>query len=76
MCTETQRAELATLRAARTALLSGTMRTKARYSDKEVTYAPADMAELKEAIRELEACCPDDQSAGRARRHGFVRPRL
>lgn len=76
MCSPEQRAELSSLRKARTDLLTGKMKTKARYGDKEVTYAATDMVELREAIRDLEAICPEQDGRARARRHGFVRPRL
>ncbi|RKQ68953.1 gpW protein [Litorimonas taeanensis] len=76
MCTDAQRAELTSLRAAKTALLTGKLKTKARYNDKEVTYAPVDLAALNEAIRELESLCPEQNGASRARRHGYVRGTL
>lgn len=75
MCTEADREELAALRAARTEILTGKMRSKARYGDKETAFVATDIAALNQRIAELEAICPSQSGeAGRARRHGFVRP--
>jgi len=72
MTAEECAATLASLRAAKTALLTGALKTEVRYADKSVKYAATDIDKLNQAILDTEAeCAAITAGSTTARRHGY-----